>query len=262
RPTSATSCWRAWRTRAARTRPIRCTATARPSTWCRRCSSPRRSFCPCRRAPTRRRHCSSPRSPRPRRCRRRTRRAARPLPSRPRLSPQFLATGTEKIMRTRRWALVARLLSFLAVAGAATSAARAHEPDEEHAPDTAPSPLERVEAVYPPEARAAGVSGAVGLELAVDANGNVTDVKVTRPAGFGFDDAAVAAARQLKFRPATHDGKPIAATVVFEQRFTLRPRIVAETTAEGAAPPPMPEAVATPAPGPSYESTVTSRGPI
>ncbi|HXU70907.1 MAG TPA: TonB-dependent receptor [Polyangia bacterium] len=165
-------------------------------------------------------------------------------------------------MRTRRWALAARLLSFLAVAGAATSAARAHEPDEEHAPDTAPSPLERVEAVYPPEARAAGVSGAVGLELAVDANGNVTDVKVTRPAGFGFDDAAVAAARQLKFRPATHDGKPIAATVVFEQRFTLRPRIVAETTAEGAAPPPMPEAVATPPPGPSYESTVTSRGPI
>ncbi len=158
-------------------------------------------------------------------------------------------------MRNLRWALAAHL----AFACAAT-AARAHEPDElEHRADTAPVLLDRVEAVYPPQARAAGLSGTVGLELSVDAAGNVTAVKVTHPAGFGFDESAVAAARRLKFRPATYDGQPVAATVVFEQHFTLHPRLTAETTAEGAAPAAPPEAVALPV-RPAYESTVTSRG--
>ena len=140
-------------------------------------------------------------------------------------------------MKTLRWALCA----WLAVAATAS----AHEPDEdEHAPDTAPVPLARVEAVYPPQARAAGVSGTVALELDVDAEGNVTAVKVTRAAGFGFDESAVAAARALKFRPATHDGKPVAVTVAFEQRFTLRPHVTAETHAEGVELSPMPEAIA------------------
>ncbi|MGZ3440219.1 MAG: energy transducer TonB, partial [Polyangia bacterium] len=132
-------------------------------------------------------------------------------------------------MRFRRWALVAHL----ALACSAATAA-AHEPDEdEHPPDSAPVPLAHADALFPPQARAAGVSGTVGLELTVDADGNVTDVKVTRAAGFGFDESAVAAARQLKFRPAVHDGKPIAATVAFEQRFTLRHRVSAETSADG-----------------------------
>ncbi|MGZ3440809.1 MAG: TonB-dependent receptor, partial [Polyangia bacterium] len=71
---------------------------------------------------------------------------------------------------------------------------------------------------------------------------------------------AVAAARQLKFRPAVHDGKPIAATVAFEQRFTLRHRVSAETSADGVELAPISEAPA--APPSAYESTVTSRGPI
>jgi TonB family protein len=149
----------------------------------------------------------------------------------------------------------------LACAGACLSTtARAHEPDElEHAPDAAPIVLNQVEAIYPPRARAAGLSGTVALELTVDADGNVRDVKVTRAAGFGFDESAVTAARALKFRPATHDGKPIAATVAFEQRFTLRPRVTAETSAEGAELAPMLEAAAA---APLYESTVTTHAPI
>jgi TonB family protein len=140
--------------------------------------------------------------------------------------------------------------------------AHAHEPDEpDHAPDSAPVVVNQVEAAYPPQARAAGVSGTVLLELSVDADGNVSDVKVTRGAGFGFDESAVAAARALKFRPATHDGKPIAATVAFEQRFALRPHVTAETTAEGAEDGALP-ATATAAATPSYESTVSTHGPI
>lgn len=150
------------------------------------------------------------------------------------------------------------LVACLALTCAVTTAA-AHEPDEvDHAPDTAPVLRKRVEAVYPPQARAAGVSGTVALELSVDAAGKVTDVKVTRSAGFGFDESAVAAARGLEFRPATHDGEPVAATVAFEQRFTLRPHVTAETATDGVelTALPMPEAA------PAYESTVTSRGPL
>ncbi|HWE27526.1 MAG TPA: TonB family protein [Polyangia bacterium] len=146
------------------------------------------------------------------------------------------------------------------------AAAHAHEPEEpEHAPDAAPQLTNHVDAIYPPPARAAGVSGTVALELTVDSDGNVSEVKVTRAAGFGFDESAVAAARALKFRPALHDGKPIAATVAFEQRFTLRPRVTAETHADGVELAPAPEAAAPspmPSPTPSYESTVTTHGRV
>jgi TonB family protein len=173
-----------------------------------------------------------------------------------------------------------RITAALACLAAAT--ASAHEPDEDRAPDSAPVPVTRVEAAYPADARAAGRSGTVALELAVDATGRVTDVKVTRSAGFGFDEAAVAAARQLTFRPATHEGQPVAATVAFEQRFTFEPRVTAETRAAPPAtaptapptaappiarppiapPPAAPPPAATAAAVPAYESTVTSRAPI
>src|SRR3954470_20387636 len=121
-------------------------------------------------------------------------------------------------MRIRRQALAACLTLC------AAAAAAAHEPAEvDHAPDAAPVLIERVEALYPPEARAAGLSATVGLELTVEADGHVSGVKVVRAAGFGFDDSAVAAARQMHFRAAMHDGKPVASTVLFDQRFVLRP---------------------------------------
>src|SRR5204863_6262099 len=132
----------------------------------------------------------------------------------------------------------------------------------DHPPDAAPVLLERIEALYPPEARAAGLSATVGLELTVDAEGHVSGVKVVRAAGFGFDDSAVAAARQMRFRPAMHDGKPVASTVLFDQRFVLRPHLTAESSAaaDGAAttasaPAPLSPAADAPPP-PAYESVV------
>src|SRR5207249_10138745 len=95
----------------------------------------------------------------------------------------------EDSMRIGRQALAACL-----VLACTAGVAAAHEPDEDdHQPDRAPVLLERAEALYPPEARAAGLSGTVSLELTVDSTGNVSGVKVVRAAGFGFDDSAVAA---------------------------------------------------------------------
>ena len=156
-----------------------------------------------------------------------------------------------------------RLLFWIFVCGHVT-AARAHEPEEAPlAPSvTAPVLLERVEPIYPEAARRAGIGGSVGLEITVGENGAVSEARVVHAAGFGLDEAALEAARRMKFRPATRDGKPVASTVLFDQQFVIRPHLTAEVAAE---PAPTEEAPRpTPAPGtsvPAYESRVVARGP-
>jgi TonB family protein len=61
---------------------------------------------------------------------------------------------------------------------------------------------------YPPIARRMRVQGTVTLSLLVDENGNVTETKITTPVpqNVGINEAAVAAARTAKFRPATKEG--------------------------------------------------------
>jgi TonB family protein len=146
----------------------------------------------------------------------------------------------------------AALVVLLARAGA-------HEPEETPDETTAPVLIEHVEPPYPEAARRAGVGGTVGLELSVGADGAVAAARVTRPAGFGFDEAALAAAQRFRFRPATRGGHPIAATVLFDQRFVVRPHLSAEAVAGEPEPPGTPTATSPPAP--VYESTVVSRGP-
>jgi TonB family protein len=76
-------------------------------------------------------------------------------------------------------------------------------------------------ATYPPEALKQGLEANVGLVLTLDKEGNVTKAEVAQPAGQGFDEAAVAAALQFKFAPATRDGKPIAVKIPYVYKFTL-----------------------------------------
>jgi TonB family protein len=163
------------------------------------------------------------------------------------------------------------VLIALCVLGAIARTALAHEPEEEGEAKSgtiaAPVLIERSEPVYPESARQAGIGGIVGLELTVDADGAVSEAKVVRSAGFGLDEAALAAARRFKFRPATRDGKAIASTVLFDQRFAVRPHLVAEATAEPAvAQNAAPAAPAAPPVAPetkheNYESTVVASGP-
>ena len=81
-----------------------------------------------------------------------------------------------------------------------------------------------VKPVYPEEALRAGLEGLVVLEAIVDERGRVGhDVKVVRSLGHGFDEAAIAAVRQWRFRPATRDGKPIKVRRIFPILFRLRP---------------------------------------
>jgi TonB family protein len=63
---------------------------------------------------------------------------------------------------------------------------------------------------------------AVLLELDVDRDGAVVDVRVIRSGGDALDAAAVASARGFTFVPASRDGQPIAARIRYESIFEAR----------------------------------------
>jgi TonB family protein len=99
------------------------------------------------------------------------------------------------------------------------------------------------EATYPAQALAESREGDVGLELDLDATGQVVDVRVVAPAGHGFDEAAMDAARSFIFEPARRRGVPAASTVDFTYEFHVptpaalpTPEIAPETTPQPAPP--------------------------
>src|ERR1035441_8780666 len=53
-----------------------------------------------------------------------------------------------------------------------------------------PTVLQKTEPGYTEEARLAAVDGSVRISLVVDSEGNPSDLKVTRPIGFGFLSSA------------------------------------------------------------------------
>ena len=93
---------------------------------------------------------------------------------------------------------------------------------EELAPLTKdPALVDFVQAVYPPEAEAAGLEGTVRLLLEVDETGAVSAVTVVAPAGNGFDEAAVEAAKRFRFTPAEDASGPVPVALEFDYGFTL-----------------------------------------
>jgi TonB family protein len=84
----------------------------------------------------------------------------------------------------------------------------------------APSP-----APYPGELREAPVSGSVQLELLVGETGAVEEITIAQGAHPALDRAAVEAARNLAFKPATMDGKPLAVRIRYRYEFIAPPPV-------------------------------------
>jgi len=76
-------------------------------------------------------------------------------------------------------------------------------------------------AAYPEAARRERVESKVGLELTIDEQGDVTDVKVVAPAGRGFDEAATEAVRGFKFEPARRAGVAVRSKIHLTYEFQL-----------------------------------------
>jgi protein TonB len=84
-----------------------------------------------------------------------------------------------------------------------------------------PKLLKEVKEEGPPETRRLGLEGSVGLRVAIDRNGNIRWVKVSKPAGYGFDEVATRALYKFKFSPArTNDGKAVDFVIPYKYTFT------------------------------------------
>jgi len=85
-----------------------------------------------------------------------------------------------------------------------------------------PKLLREVKADYTDQARRAGITGDVVLEIVVLRDGSVGDVKVLHGLGGGLNDRAVQAVRQWRFAPATRLGSPVDVIVEVSVEFKLR----------------------------------------
>ncbi len=82
-----------------------------------------------------------------------------------------------------------------------------------------PQRIKFVEPRYTSSARRAKAHGTVVLELLIDADGNVTDAYALTELGFGLTQAAINAAKQWKYQPATLAGEPTETTIRVSVRF-------------------------------------------
>jgi len=55
-----------------------------------------------------------------------------------------------------------------------------------------------------------GTAGNVIVDVVIDTDGKITDVKIASGLGHGIDESVMATVQQWTFQPATKDGKPVA----------------------------------------------------
>jgi TonB family protein len=75
--------------------------------------------------------------------------------------------------------------------------------------------------VYTDEARNLKLEGEVLLEVVFGANGELHVNRVVRGLGHGLDDAAIAAANKMRFKPALRMGQPVDSTAVVHVVFQM-----------------------------------------
>src|SRR5688500_18286191 len=116
-----------------------------------------------------------------------------------------------------------RAVVVLGLLAAAVAHAQPPPPPPPPAPVVTKPPtlLQAVAPEYPPAALKAGKTAKVKVRIHIDVTGIVTKVDVLEPVGDGFDEAAVAAAKQYVFEPAEIDGKPGAIAVETAINFVI-----------------------------------------
>ncbi len=88
--------------------------------------------------------------------------------------------------------------------------------------DEPPEPVVNVQPEYPEIARQAGLEGKVLVEAVIDENGNVIDARIKYSDNEIFNQAALAAMRKMKFKPAKQKGIPVKVKIIQPFIFKLR----------------------------------------
>jgi|SRR5579859_4031767 len=91
-------------------------------------------------------------------------------------------------------------------------------------PGAATTPVEitfKPNPVYTDEARSLKLEGEVLLEVSFSASGTLHVNRVVRGLGHGLDEAAIAAANKMRFKPALRSGQPVDSTAVVHVTFQM-----------------------------------------
>jgi TonB family protein len=81
--------------------------------------------------------------------------------------------------------------------------------------------LSKPEPQYTEEARRSQISGTVVLSVVFSRTGEVTNIRAVQPLCCGLTEKAIAAARQIRFVPATREGKAVSTRMQLEYNFNL-----------------------------------------
>lgn len=105
-------------------------------------------------------------------------------------------------------------------------AARAGSPYGSHVPGTpfGPAVMPALPRVFPDPAVSrsdlpSGVEGDVIVEVTIDEQGNVTQVRLTQGVGYGVDEKVLTVLRKWRFRPATRDGVSIVSQQIVRYHY-------------------------------------------
>ena len=102
------------------------------------------------------------------------------------------------------------------------------EPGSVVLPDTSPRPVDGLSAIvqeleYPPEPGLNGFHGLLVVRVLVEKNGEVSGAQVSQSSGHpSLDQAAIAAARAVKWRPGIENGKAVRAWAEVPMNLAIR----------------------------------------
>jgi TonB family protein len=86
---------------------------------------------------------------------------------------------------------------------------------------SAPTVVFKVDPEYSEQARKAKYQGTVVLNLVVQRDGSVRDIKILRPLGLGLDEKAIEAVQQWRFKPGQRNGLAVDVSAIIEVTFRL-----------------------------------------
>jgi protein TonB len=113
------------------------------------------------------------------------------------------------------------LTKTLALGLIAGSLAVASVSAAEEAFDVRPVPVRTPPPQFPSDMQRQGISGVVAVRVIIDESGSVADASVSKSSHTEFEQAALAAVKKWKFKPASKDGVAVKASVVIPINFTV-----------------------------------------
>ena len=87
--------------------------------------------------------------------------------------------------------------------------------------DTRPTPVKTPPPEYPSMMKQKGVSGLVALKVEIDETGAVTACSVSKSSNAEFEEPAMNAVKNWKFKPAQKSGAPVKISLILPIKFSI-----------------------------------------